>query len=481
MTPIPSVTRPARDCLTLNELERKLFGLLRECCVRLELDVTLRVAGGWVRDKLLGLEGHDCDIAIDRMMGQQFAERLRFFLEQHDIPSSAYGVIQANPERSKHLETATLTIFGHPIDFANLRSETYSDDSRIPIVQFGTPLQDAQRRDITINALFYNIHTEEVEDFCGTGFADLEEQIIRTPLPPRETLMDDPLRLLRVIRFATRFQFRTDAALERAIQDEEVDAAFRNKISRERVGTELDKILRDKHALEGLQMMHRLRVFNLVFDLPAGVDRTNYSLPEDATIGTILRVYRRLGWSSNRRLALLCAALLPHVGEMVDRPRRMPEPLVGCIVRDSLKFTNQDVADVTQLVAQVDRVVALVETNCQDARLLGRLVRSLGRHWLLGYELACIRHILLGGIDDETTVHRYEAATKRVAALGLQDAHSWRGLLSGRDLHELLGVAQGPQIGLLINELLDWQYEHPDGTRDEAVKHILHYSSTQNT
>ena len=93
------------------------------------------------------------------------------------------------------------------LDFVNLRTEAYTEESRVPKVSIGTPAQDALRRDLTINSLFYNIHTRLVEDFTGLGLADLRRAIIRTPLPALVTLQDDPLRALRVLRFACRFDF----------------------------------------------------------------------------------------------------------------------------------------------------------------------------------------------------------------------------------------------------------------------------------
>ncbi len=93
------------------------------------------------------------------------------------------------------------------IDLVNLRSETYSEDSRVPEVQIGTPEQDAFRRDLTINSMFYNINEGKVEDFTGKGIGDLKNRILRTPLDPLQTFLDDPLRLLRTVRFANRFGF----------------------------------------------------------------------------------------------------------------------------------------------------------------------------------------------------------------------------------------------------------------------------------
>lgn len=113
---------------------------------------------------------------------------------------------------------------GLECDFVGLRSESYAD-SRIPEqVRLGTPLEDALRRDLTINALFYNVHTRQVEDFTGLGLPDLASRIARTPLAPDRTFTDDPLRVLRCIRFASRFDLSVAEDITAAIQKEEIKA-----------------------------------------------------------------------------------------------------------------------------------------------------------------------------------------------------------------------------------------------------------------
>ena len=116
---------------------------------------TVRICGGWVRDKALGRVTKDVDVALDNCSGATFAERvveaLAKGLEGGDgrgaalAASSTVGLIAANPEQSKHLETATMRICGVEVDFVNLRSESYADagDSRIPTMAFGTPQEDA--------------------------------------------------------------------------------------------------------------------------------------------------------------------------------------------------------------------------------------------------------------------------------------------------------------------------------------------------
>jgi tRNA nucleotidyltransferase (CCA-adding enzyme) len=167
----------------------------------------------------MGKESSDIDIALDDMYGAKFAEYINKELYGNTVK---FGVISQNNEKSKHLETATIKVHGVMIDLVNLRSESYSDHSRVPDIDIGTPSEDAFRRDLTINSLFYNINNKEVEDFTNMGLKDLEEKIIRTPLEPLQTYMDDPLRILRTIRFATRFQFKIDESIFKAVSDENV-------------------------------------------------------------------------------------------------------------------------------------------------------------------------------------------------------------------------------------------------------------------
>jgi hypothetical protein len=209
--------------ITLTPQEQELFTELLESSNQAGLaTTTLRCAGGWVRDKLMGRESLDIDIALDNMMGKEFAERVNSYLESRGKETHNVAVIMSNPDQSKHLETARMKIRGLWIDLVNLRSEEYAHNSRIPTMTFGTPEQDAFRRDFTINSLFYNINTKEVEDYTGKGIEDMKLGVIRTPLAAKETFVDDPLRVLRAIRFASRFGFALDESLVEAASDDKV-------------------------------------------------------------------------------------------------------------------------------------------------------------------------------------------------------------------------------------------------------------------
>lgn len=257
---ISSVKKPKMVLgdICLTPRERQLRNLLVDVAryidesKELQEKIELRFAGGWVRDKLLNIESHDIDTAINIMTGHPFTLKLKEYLDnpenlqKHSMEPQDVGSLHkilANPEKSKHLETATTKILSFDVDFVNLRKETYSDDSRNPQMEFGTAFEDATRRDATINALFYNLHKDKVEDFVG-GLDDLKAKRIRTPLEPEQTFKDDPLRVLRLIRFASRLDFNIDPTSEDWMSNPSVMEALKLKISRERVGVEVEKMLK---------------------------------------------------------------------------------------------------------------------------------------------------------------------------------------------------------------------------------------------
>ena len=127
-----------------------------------------------------------------------------------------FGTTKANKNNSKHFMTSSLHIHGIAIDFVNFWDFENRD-------QYASKLEyakeDALRRDITINCMFYNINESKLEDFTGKGLEDLRNGIIRTPLAPVETFSNTPLSILRSIRFASRFEFDLDPEMFTAIKD----------------------------------------------------------------------------------------------------------------------------------------------------------------------------------------------------------------------------------------------------------------------
>jgi len=286
------------NMIKLTAEEASFFCLLNEVIKSHSISTTLRVAGGWVRDKLLAtpefvcahpssetmnLSKHqskgrkgvssmthplDIDIALDDMLGREFADLLNQYLKDHGKDTITVGMVMKNPDKSKHLETATMKVGKFWVDFVNLRAEEYAGDSRIPeLMRIGSPEEDAYRRDLTINALFYNINENRVEDLTGNGLHHLSRGIISTPLQPLTTLLDDPLRILRSVRFAARLRFTMDENLKASAQDYRVRLALAQKVSRERIGGELDLMLRSRDPVGAMRLLVNLNLVGTVFSV----------------------------------------------------------------------------------------------------------------------------------------------------------------------------------------------------------------------
>lgn len=255
--------------VSLTPEEQQVFSTLLAIDRHFGLGQQYRVAGGWVRDRLLGTQSDDIDIALDKMTGQEFRKYAEEFAKLY--PESGIGksyVVDQNPDASKHLETTAIQFGPFKIDFVNLRTEDYASDSRIPEMRHGTPQEDASRRDLTINALFYNIGTGEVEDFVG-GLEDLKTLTLRTPLDPTQTFLDDPLRMLRVLRFHSRYEGSNIAPETlQGMSDPRVHDAYRTKVSPERAGPEIMKMFNGATPEESLRILYETGMYSALLNMP---------------------------------------------------------------------------------------------------------------------------------------------------------------------------------------------------------------------
>ncbi|KAI5147949.1 tRNA nucleotidyltransferase (CCA-adding enzyme) [Enteropsectra breve] len=252
--------------ILFSKKEQKVLSAIKAVCESLDPPTTARLAGGFVRDKLMEIPSSDIDIALDNISGHDFAEKVVEFLGLEKEPHT----ILANPDKSKHLETCVLQVFGFSIDFVNLRSEKYTD-SRIPEIQYGEPKEDAFRRDITINSIFYNLTTNKIEDFTKRGEKDIKNKLIDTPLDPEKTLDDDPLRVLRIFRFKAKFDFEIHPRVSQAIRQRRTIDAFMKKISYERIGAEIFKMLEYPKAHLGILEITKNSYENYIFRYPGPI------------------------------------------------------------------------------------------------------------------------------------------------------------------------------------------------------------------
>lgn len=205
--------------------------------------------GGCCRDTLMGRDIHDVDLAVTVPDG---GVKFALWLQQKKLtlePPTLFRRFSTSKLKLKRFPE-------HEIEIVQTRREQYTDaNSRNPEVCFGSIQDDCERRDLTINSLYKDLTTGEVLDFTGRGIRDIREKRIDTPMDPDETYSDDPIRILRTLRFATRYGWE--------IPEEVMAAMKRNAgrlkiVRRPRVATEFDKIIRSNNPVEILERLKEI-------------------------------------------------------------------------------------------------------------------------------------------------------------------------------------------------------------------------------
>ncbi|MFN3916762.1 MAG: CCA tRNA nucleotidyltransferase [Flavobacteriales bacterium] len=216
-----------------------------------EMGRPVYVVGGYVRDLALQIPCKDLDFVIAGS-GIELAERTALIL----------GVKKVN--FYKNFGTAAFRYQDFDLEFVGARKESYNRDSRKPTVEDGTLTDDQNRRDFTINAMAISLNKQDFGDLVDpfNGMHDLREGVIKTPLEPNVTYSDDPLRMLRAIRFATRLNFTIEENSYNAISTN----AHRLKIvSQERITDELNKIILCKKPSRGFKLLFNTGLLELIF------------------------------------------------------------------------------------------------------------------------------------------------------------------------------------------------------------------------
>ena len=486
----------------------------------------LRFAGGWVRDKLLGFSSKDIDVAISNMTGSEFGSLMKQFVELPEARNRyEQGIlghlakIEANPEKSKHLETATTKVLGFDVDLVNLRKETYTDDSRNPTVEFGTAEEDAIRRDSTINALFYNLQTSQVEDFTGRGFRDMERKVIKTPLAPLQTFKDDPLRILRSIRFASRLMYEIAPEDEMAIRDHTIKAALRLKITRERVRVEVLKMLgspelhRSFSVLKGagphraLSLIDRLDLYNEVFTDPTNVDcklvdtadwHRAYNLLQAMIEGkskgpdlprsfnTIPPILLRSPEDIYHAWLLTC--FVPWAREppkSSQKVRKRTMTAASFAAREGIKAENKIYWLIDDAASHLQDIVETknafnheYETPTSPLKreqganpeiqrqTQGLAIRKWGSNWRSSIMYALLTEIAETKTENHSraVLDGYSSWLSHLSSLKLLDVNQLKPIVSGNDLMKAFNTKAGKWVSAALDCVIAWQLRNPDQT-----------------
>lgn len=512
-----SVDQAAPRYARLSAAETLLRQLLLDC--RAEIlgrspavvpHLDMYIVGGWVRDHLLGIPCSDVDIALSSMTGVEFSRILNVFAEKEHImyqeraksigieyiKPARFNEVLKDPAMSKKLDTAVGRAFGLDIDLVNLRKEVYDDkDSRKPSMTFGTAADDAFRRDATVNALFVNLETLEVQDFTGQGIPDLEGRIMRTPLDPRQTFLDDPLRVLRLIRIGSRLNFTIAEEALSCMKQEEIHQALDRKVKRERLSIELVKMMELPHPQSSLQVIFDSNLFATIFlsdtsSLAMAMQRDMPGVYGQSWPQNWPRAYNILAKTLENDESELRKLMLPSENEAAhswDGTKArlwlmtVYAPIAHCESHGvPLKKALNEIKHAVSLTSRAAELLmsclsnfnAITETVNRMAfppspprSEIGMAIRGWGKGWrlqVLYSLLAALVHETSTSLEDLNLILRkFATFVDLITSEDLWDAESAKPLIDGREIMRILGVGRGGKyLKRAIDELVAFQFDH---------------------
>jgi len=436
------------------------------------------IAGGAVRDEIMGLTPKDVDLLIlENNGGIEFAT---WFCKELNIYKE-----DSNPIIYPRFGTAKLVLKG--INFQNIdlsgidiecvmpRKEIYNNESRNPDVEFGNLYDDVRRRDFTVNSLLKNISTNEILDLTKTGIQDIKTGVIRTPLDPDIIFSEDPLRMLRAIRFTVKFNWQLPLFMIRSIKK---NAERISIISTERIIVELNKMLISDYPDKAIKLLIITDLCKYI--IPEIVDLRNLTQNKfhrwDALNHT-LQVLKRVSPELKSRLA----ALFHDIGKF--KAKKMVNGEIHFFEHEKIGAEiTKDILTRLKYPNEIIKPVVTVVENHMRTKQYGKKAELVTDKTLrrLQNDLSENLELLLTLIDGDNNSHaeahnlpeQVMNIRMRFNNLGINNDTKISLPVNGFDIMEALVLQPGHEIRNVLEFVKEKYFEHPEMTKESALELI---------
>jgi len=484
--------------------EQEIIKAIREVINLYSPDTEAYIVGGFVRDRLLGIPSNDIDIMISNISSEKFSK----FITNH-LGLKESHLIKSNPEKSKFISTNKIflpTSEGEKeIDIAQARTETYNEDSRIPETQTATPEEDADRRDLTINSIMFDIKNHKIVDFTGKGIKDLITNTIRTPLDPIKTFFDDPLRIFRVIRFAAKYNGKIDNDTYQAMLNPKLREVIKNKVSRERIGQEIKKMLSNQNAPQAIELLKETGLWqDIVQESLAGTKYEGKMAPLEmeqnnphhtlSVWAHTMQVVKNIldnhpEMEGEKRIVMILSALMHDMGKLFQDIQSESKSHPGRTSYIGHEKESKEIAEYILKFLHLNPYIQQVsgiarnhmrphfQENSDNAGLkaMRKFIRQMGEQsldWVDIFNLAMADATAKSNEVDQETVSKYQEIEiqlqQALASLTPIKDQGIEPILNGNEVMQILNIKPGAWMSEIMGFVNEMKDDNPNITKEEA-------------